>query len=89
VIGFILCAVIRTIGDTAAAHHQLPPQRWESVLAFASHAADGCLTVGMVATGMTLSRAGLSSLGIKPLLAGLCAAALVAVTSLLLLSAIY
>lgn len=59
------------------------------MLAFASHAADWCLTIGMAATGMTLSRAGLSSLGLKPLLAGLCAAALVAVTSLLLLLAIF
>jgi uncharacterized integral membrane protein (TIGR00698 family) len=89
VVGFIFCAVARTVGDTAAAHHALPPQRWDSALALASHAADWCLTIGMAATGMTLSRAGLSSLGIKPLLAGLCAAVLVAVTSLLLLLAMF
>lgn len=89
VVGFIVCAVVRTVGDAAAAHHALPPQRWDSALALASHAADWCLTIGMAATGMTLSRAGLSSLGIKPLLAGLCGAVLVAVTSLLLLLAIY
>ncbi len=89
VVGFIFCAVARTVGDTAAAHHALPQQRWDSALALASHTADWCLTIGMAATGMTLSRAGLSSLGVKPLLAGLCAAALVAVTSLLLLWAIY
>jgi uncharacterized integral membrane protein (TIGR00698 family) len=89
VVGFIVCAVARTVGDTATAGHALPQQRWDAALAFASHAADWCLTIGMAATGMTLSRAGLSSLGVKPLLAGLCAAALVAMTSLLLLLAIY
>ena len=89
VVGFIVCAVARTAGDTAASYHALPQQRWDSTLAFASHAADWCLTIGMAATGMMLSRAGLGSLGLKPLLAGLCAAVLVASTSLLLLAAIY
>ena len=89
VVGFILCAVARTVGDTAAARHVLVQQHWDTVLASASHAADWCLTVGMAATGMTLSRAGLSSLGLQPLLAGLCAAVLVALTSLALLLAIY
>ncbi len=89
VVGFIACVVARTVGDAAAAGHALAQARWDSALAFASHGADACLTVGMAATGMTLSRSGLSSLGLKPLLAGLCAAALVAVTSLLLLLALY
>ncbi len=89
VVGFILCAVARTVGDTAASGQALLQQRWDALLTLASHAADWCLTIGMAATGMTLSRAGLSSLGLRPLLAGLCAAALVAVTSLLLLLAIY
>ena len=79
----------RTVGDTAAAGHPPLQGRWDALLATASHTADWCLTIGMAATGMTLSRAGLSSLGAKPLLAGLCAAALVAVTSLLLLLALY
>jgi uncharacterized integral membrane protein (TIGR00698 family) len=87
VVGFILCAVARTVGDTTAAGNPALQGRWDALLTFASHAADWCLTIGMAATGMTLSRAGLSSLGVKPLLAGLCAAALVAVTSLLLLLA--
>jgi uncharacterized integral membrane protein (TIGR00698 family) len=82
VVGFILCAVARTVGDTAAAGNPSLQGRWDLQLAIASHAADWCLTIGMAATGMTLSRAGLSSLGIRPLLAGLCAAALVAATSL-------
>ncbi|HEV7432918.1 MAG TPA: putative sulfate exporter family transporter [Steroidobacteraceae bacterium] len=89
VVGFILCVIARTVGDTVAAGHGLAQPRWQYVLTFASHTADWCLTIGMAATGMTLSRAGLSSLGVKPLLAGLCAAALVAVTSLLLLLAIF
>ena len=63
-----------------ASGNTLLQQRWDGLLDDASHAADWCLTIGMAATGMTLSRAGLSSLGLKPLLAGLCAAALVAVT---------
>jgi uncharacterized integral membrane protein (TIGR00698 family) len=88
VLGFILCVVARTGGDMAVSGQPLLQSRWDAVLTFASHAADACLTIGMAATGMTLSRAGLSSLGIKPLLAGLCAAALVAVTSLALLLAL-
>jgi uncharacterized integral membrane protein (TIGR00698 family) len=89
VVGFILCAVARTVGDTTVAGNPALQGHWDTALTFASHAADWCLTVGMAATGMTLSRAGLSSLGLKPLLAGLCAAALVAVTSLALLLALY
>jgi uncharacterized integral membrane protein (TIGR00698 family) len=89
VVGFLLCAVARTVGDTTAAGHPLLQEPWNTVLAHASHTADGCLTIGMAATGMTLSRAGLSSLGLRPLLAGLCAAALVAMTSLLLLLALH
>ncbi len=87
--GFILCAVARTVGDTAVTGNPTLQGRWDTLLALASHTADWCLTIGMAATGMTLSRAGLSSLGIKPLLAGLCAAVLVAVTSLALLLALY
>ena len=89
VVGFITCAVARTVGDMAAAGNPLWQGRWDGFLTLASHAADWCLTIGMAATGMTLSRAGLSSLGVKPLLAGLCAAALVAATSLLLLLALF
>jgi uncharacterized integral membrane protein (TIGR00698 family) len=89
VVGFIACAVMRTVGDTAVAGNALHQQRWDELLAYASHGADWCLTIGMAATGMTLSRTGLSSLGLKPLLAGLCAAVLVAVCSLLLLLALF
>ena len=89
VVGFILCAAARTIGDTTTAGNPPLQERWSTALAYASHTADWCLTIGMAATGMTLSRAGISSLGLKPLLAGLCAAALVAITSLLLLLALY
>jgi uncharacterized integral membrane protein (TIGR00698 family) len=89
VVGFVLCALARTVGDTAVAGNPLLQGRWDAQLAIASHTADWCLTIGMAATGMTLSRAGLSSLGIKPLLAGLCAAVLVAATSLLQLLVLF
>jgi uncharacterized integral membrane protein (TIGR00698 family) len=89
VVGFILCVIARTVGDSVVSGHELLQRRWDGTLTLASHTADWCLTIGMAATGMTLSRAGLSSLGVKPLLAGLCAAVLVAVTSLLLLLALF
>jgi len=89
VTGFILCVIARTIGDTMVAGNGVEQQHWDGFLSLASHAADWCLTIGMAATGMTLSRAGLSSLGLRPLLAGLCAAILVGGCSLLLLLAIY
>jgi uncharacterized integral membrane protein (TIGR00698 family) len=89
VVGFVLGAALRTGGDAFALAHSAWRPGWDAALAQASHAADWCLTIGMAATGMTLSGAGIRSLGLRPLLAGLAAAVVVAATSLGLLVAIY
>ena len=89
VVGFILCAALRTVGDTVATGNASLQGRWDLALGYASHTAEWCLTIGMSATGMTLSEAGIRSLGFKPLLAGLAAALLLAATSLSLLLAFY
>ena len=89
VLGFILCAALRTVGDTLARGNPALQDQWDVVVAQVAHTADWCLTIGMFAIGMTLASSGLRSLGWRPLVAGLAAAALLAATSLALLLAIY
>ena len=89
VLGFVACAALRTAGDALAGTHPAWHVGWESALSQASHVADWCLTIGMAANGLTLSSAGIRSLGLRPLLAGLAAAVVLAATSLGLLLALY
>lgn len=89
VLGFVGCAALRTAGDAFAASHPDWQAGWAGALSQASHAADWCLTIGMAANGLTLSAAGIRSLGLRPLLAGVAAAVTLAATSLGLLLALY
>lgn len=89
VVGFILFAALRTVGDTMARGNPALQYRWDVLVTQVAHTADWCLTIGMFATGMTLANSGLRSLGWRPLVAGLVAAVLLAATSLSLLLAIY
>jgi uncharacterized integral membrane protein (TIGR00698 family) len=89
VLAFVACAALRTCGDALVAAHAGWRPDWDAALGQASHVADWCLTIGMAANGLTLSGAGIRSLGLRPLLAGLAAAVVLAATRLGLLLAFY
>jgi uncharacterized integral membrane protein (TIGR00698 family) len=89
VLGFVVCAALRTVGDAFTTSQPSWRPAWDATLADASHVADWCLTIGMSANGLTLSGAGIRSLGFRPLLAGVAAAVVLAATSLGLLLALY
>jgi uncharacterized integral membrane protein (TIGR00698 family) len=79
VIGFILAAAIRTLGD-ATAHHPLgllTPRIWNTMLAGGAVGVGWCLTMAMAAVGLGTDLTKLKSLGWRPLAVGLSAALLV------------
>ncbi len=89
VLAFVLMAVVRTIGD-AFSHGQpdFGSTIWEPGLLLANKSSEMLLTVGMAAVGLNVDLGGMRRVGWRPLVAGVLAAATVAVVCLLLLFAI-
>lgn len=86
VIAFVLMAVLRTIGD--AISHGRPGfdlDLWQPGLSLAGKSSEMLLTVGMAAVGLTVDLGGMRRVGWRPLVAGVLAAATVAIVCILLL----
>jgi len=87
IVGFALMSALRTLGDLGARPFGvLEPAQWQTAVEALQAAAERCLLVAMAAVGLTSNFAGLRSIGVRPFLLGLFAAALVGGGSLLLIS---
>ena len=85
--GFALMSAVRTVGDLGSRPFGLlEPGQWRVTVEFLQAGAERCLLVAMAAVGLTSIFAGLRSIGIRPFLLGLLAAALIGGGSLLLIS---
>ncbi len=86
VLAFVLMAVLRTIGD-AISHGQpgFDLRIWQPGLSLAGRSSELLLTVGMAAVGLTVDLGGMRRVGWRPLVAGVLAAATVAVVCISLL----
>ena len=87
VLGFLALAACRTVGDLGAEPFAglLSPPQWEVVIVAAADISIACLAVAMAAVGLGTHLARLAVLGVRPLVAGLVAAATVGVVSALAL----
>ena len=86
IIGFIAMSLLRTVGDLGdAAFGFIPAAAWQDGVGLTQQAAEIFLTIAMAAVGLSTSFAGLRQIGIKPLAMGFTAAALVGLTSLVLI----
>lgn len=82
VFGFLAMSLLRTVGDAGdLAFGFLTAAQWDESIALATRVATLCLAVAMAAVGLGTSFARLKGLGLKPLLVGLAAAALVGLVS--------
>ncbi len=83
VLGFLACAVLRTLGDAGAEPFGglLSEAGWARCIAFGTSASTWCLTLAMAAVGLGTDLVRLRMLGLRPLLVGLMAALTVGVVS--------
>jgi uncharacterized integral membrane protein (TIGR00698 family) len=81
VVGFLIMAVIRSLGDALWAG-----QAWSDVVSFTKTWAVNLLVVALAAVGLTTSFKILKGLGIKPFIVGLGAALIVGVVSFVAIS---
>ena len=87
IVGFALMSGLRTLGDLGPRPFGvLEPGQWRVIVDFLQVGAERFLLVAMAAVGLTSIFAGLRSIGIRPFLLGLFAAALIGGGSLLLVS---
>lgn len=78
VFGFLALSMLRTLGDLGDRPlGVLDPETWHHGIELATQAATICLTVAMAAVGLGTSITRLRGLGLRPLVVGLAAAALV------------
>lgn len=87
IVGFALMSALRTVGDIGTRPFGfLAPDQWGAMVGALQTTAEYCLLLAMAAVGLTSNFAGLRSIGVKPFLLGLFAAALIGGGSLLLIS---
>ena len=87
VVGFVVLTLLRTLGDAAAGPAgPLPADAWDATLSAAQWLANACLMAAMAGIGLSTHLDRLLHLGIKPFIAGLLAAGLVGVVSVLLVT---
>ena len=87
VVGFAVFSALRTAGDAGEqAFGFLDPNSWAHVVSVLRRAAEICLLVAMAAVGLNSSFAGIRSIGLRPFLLGLFAAAAVGGVSFLMIS---
>lgn len=78
VFGFLALSMLRTLGDLGdRPFGVLDPETWHRGIDLTTQAATICLTVAMAAVGLGTSITRLRGLGLRPLVVGLAAAALV------------
>jgi uncharacterized integral membrane protein (TIGR00698 family) len=86
IVGFALMSALRTVGDIGSRPFGLlEPGQWRAAVEITQVAAERFLLIAMAAVGLTSVFAGLRSIGIRPFLLGLLAAALIGGASLLLI----
>ena len=90
IIGFILFAIIRTLGDFIFTQQSqdlviFNASSWQLLITEIKKLAELCLTVAMAAIGLNTNLKQLRNLGIKPFYVGLAAALTVGIASLLLI----
>ncbi len=89
VLGFVAMTFLRTIGDTVAAESSMiSVELWETFIATTGKAASWCLIIAMASVGLGTSFSRLKTLGFKPLVVGLVAAALLGVVSFAMIHAV-
>lgn len=83
VLGFLACAVLRSIGDSGDAPFggALSSEAWQRIIEIGTAASTWCLTLAMAAVGLGTDLGHLRTLGVRPLLVGLAAALTVGVVS--------
>ncbi|MEZ5513780.1 MAG: putative sulfate exporter family transporter [Steroidobacteraceae bacterium] len=82
VLGFIGMCVLRTVGDLGAAPFGVLSQTdWQSMLTLMQTLSEWCLIAAMAAVGLQTRLDSFATLGLRPLLLGLIAAALVGAVS--------
>jgi uncharacterized integral membrane protein (TIGR00698 family) len=82
VVAFVALSLVRTVGDLGErALGFLPARSWDGLITLCSDASNWLLMVAMAAVGLSTSLRKLRNLGLRPLLAGFAAAALVGVAS--------
>jgi len=87
VIGFMLMAVVRTVGDwTVPGLGGSASRAWAQSLEWANAVSAWCLIVAMTAVGFGTGLANLRKVGLRPLTVGLSAALLVGAVSFLLIT---
>ncbi|MEM7202314.1 MAG: putative sulfate exporter family transporter [Planctomycetota bacterium] len=87
ILGFAGMSALRTVGDLGDQPFGfLSQELWQSTIQAVRHSAEICLLVAMAAIGLTTRLAGLVTIGVRPFLLGLFAAALVGGVSLGLIS---
>lgn len=86
ILGFLALSLLRTVGDLGhEAFGLIPADAWQATIRIVTDLSGLLLLIAMAAVGMSTSLAGIRSIGYRPLLAGLSAAALVGVISIGLL----
>ena len=87
VVGFGLFSALRTIGDASdPAFGIFSAAGWNGAVAFLRQSAETCLLIAMAAVGLSTRFAGIRSIGLRPFLLGLFAAASVGGVSFLLIA---
>jgi uncharacterized integral membrane protein (TIGR00698 family) len=87
VFGFLAMSLLRTLGDMADRPFGImSPETWLMLIGWTTKTATLCLAVAMSAVGLGTSFVKLRGLGVRPLLVGLFAAALVGCVSYVLVS---
>jgi uncharacterized integral membrane protein (TIGR00698 family) len=90
IVGFAVMCVIRTVGDMSTTPFGLlTTVQWSGLVELIKTAAEVCLLAAMAAVGLSTSLAGIKSIGYKPLVMGLGAAAVVGLISITLISILY
>ncbi len=91
IVGFLVCAVLRSIGDAGVnaggnAFGLWGSGTWKGIYGFIKHWAVNFLVVALAGVGLSTSFRTLKGLGIKPFLVGLGAALTVGIVSFLAIS---
>lgn len=90
VVGFALMSLVRTIGDMGdAAFGVLDASSWSQLVDYVKQLAEISLAVAMAAVGLNTNVRELASIGLRPLVIGLFAAALVGVLSAAMTALLY
>jgi uncharacterized membrane protein YadS len=91
IVGFLVCALLRSIGDLGVssggeAFGLWDSAAWKNIHSFIKNWAVNFLVVALAGVGLSTRFRILKGLGIKPFIVGLCAALIVGVVSVIIIS---